>query len=236
MGGATDYSDSTAHINAVRTRTPPATARRRTTFLRPTTTDDSSEDSDGHPRFPAFAWKHKRPVSDADPSQILVEDDKKPKGGVKTLRPSVFTAPPVQSTSAAADTLSDSDWTTYASDRSARHAKRKLAAHGLTQVPEHEYPSTPIETPQVEAPADAPAGGDTPEPRQRSPPPNNDHATQTVVSPLDLQLFRANAAGIIPSPHVAFNSDDDPAYEDTHTQGNHDYEKEDAQQKSFEDE
>ncbi|KAH9160271.1 hypothetical protein EDB89DRAFT_1914926 [Lactarius sanguifluus] len=75
----------------------------------------------------------------------------------------------MSSTAQPVNTLSDAEWTAYASGRSTRHAKRKLTARGLTQVPEHEYPSTPIETPQVEAPADA--GGDVPEPRRRSPTP-----------------------------------------------------------------
>ncbi|KAH9166107.1 hypothetical protein EDB89DRAFT_2076245 [Lactarius sanguifluus] len=55
--------------------------------------------------------------------------------------------PPVQSTSAADVTLSDSNWTTYVSDRNARRARRKLVARGLTQVPEHAYPSTPTIAP-----------------------------------------------------------------------------------------
>ncbi|KAH9170290.1 hypothetical protein EDB89DRAFT_1907891 [Lactarius sanguifluus] len=226
MGAATDYSDSAARINAVRTRTPPATARRRTTFLRPATTNDDSEDSDWRPNFPTFAWDHPRTVSTADPPQIIVADDKKPKRGVKTSRPSVFTAQSVQTTTAATEqdtgTLSDSEWAAYASDRSTRHANRKLAARGLTQVSEDADPSTPADTPQDEAPAYPHAGGDALVPLQPSPPTSNDQQ-------------RAN------SPHPPFNpdaeSESEYEYEDEDTQTHAiDDEDDDAQQKSFEDE
>ncbi|KAH9177345.1 hypothetical protein EDB89DRAFT_1902558 [Lactarius sanguifluus] len=105
--------------------------------------------------------------------RIIVEDDKKPKRGVKTSpRPPVFTLTGSKSTTATTTSLPTlappdvenearpSVWATYTAGRSTRREKRKLAARGTTPRVKKPISTANTMVNQAEAPADVPAGGD----------------------------------------------------------------------------